>query len=310
MARHDSALFRATAAWVMGETGDPRFTEAVAGLLREPNVVVRKRAFAALGSIRAAVAQIARGPARRLTARLLESDPGRRRIVLAVAGCPALLPTQIFVAEDGEPVLRYRVVERPLPETLSVVFLAPRTSQNPAVVCLPVQAPAGPLGLRLLRREERPLRRRRLVTLPLDVGSRRREPRADSACLGLPRSLGRPCRRRPPRGWRRQAPRDRLQQSRRTPGAHRRAPRRRDRRSSLRASRLRRARSRSRRILPRGRRPVPPRLRRRGGRRVSDPVRPLRSLVPSPESGRPRAEIRALGAETAVSISSPAPAGS
>ena len=40
----------------MGETGDPRFTEAIARPdLREPNTtVVRKRAFAALGSIRAA----------------------------------------------------------------------------------------------------------------------------------------------------------------------------------------------------------------------------------------------------------------
>lgn len=141
MARHDSALFRATAAWVMGETGDPRFTETVASLLSEPNVVVRKRAFAALGSIRSAIAQIARGPVRRITARLLESEPGRRRVALAVSGCPALLPTQIFVAEDGEPVLRYRVSERQLPETTSVVFLVPRTSQNPAAACLPGKRP-------------------------------------------------------------------------------------------------------------------------------------------------------------------------
>jgi hypothetical protein len=141
MARHDSALFRATAAWVMGETGDPRFTETVAGLLREPNAVVRKRAFAALGSLRAAAGQAARGPRRRLSARLLESDPGKRRVMLSVEGCPSLLPTQVLVAEDGEPVLRYRVVERPLPETISVVFLVPRSNQNPAAACLPWKRP-------------------------------------------------------------------------------------------------------------------------------------------------------------------------
>jgi HEAT repeat protein len=142
LARHDSALFRATAAWVMGETGDPRFTETVACLLREPNAVVRKRAFAALGGIRAAMSQATRGPKWMLSARLLESEPGKpRRILLGVPGGPALLGTQIFVAEDGEPVLRYRVVERPLPETISVVFLVPRSGGNPASSCLPWKRP-------------------------------------------------------------------------------------------------------------------------------------------------------------------------
>src|SRR5581483_2076277 len=39
LAVHESAMFRATAAWVMGETGDPRFTEALAALLRDPQPV-------------------------------------------------------------------------------------------------------------------------------------------------------------------------------------------------------------------------------------------------------------------------------
>jgi HEAT repeat protein len=142
LARHESAMFRATAAWVMGETGDPRVTEVVAGLLREPNVVVRKRAFAALGSLRAAVSQAARGPKWRISARLLESEPGKpRRLLLGVPGGPALLPTQVFVSEDGEPVLRYRMVERPLPETMSVVFVIPQTGPNPAAGCLPWKRP-------------------------------------------------------------------------------------------------------------------------------------------------------------------------
>jgi hypothetical protein len=144
MARHDSAHFRATAAWVMGGTGDPRFTESVAGLLRDPNAVVRKRAFAALGGIRAFISQAARGPRCRVSARLLDPEPGKpvRRIMLGVAGGgPPLLPTQICVAEDGEPVIRYRVIERPLPETMSVVFLIPRSAANPAAACLPWKRP-------------------------------------------------------------------------------------------------------------------------------------------------------------------------
>ena len=34
MAQHGSAVFRSTAAWMMGQTGDPRFKEALAGSLR------------------------------------------------------------------------------------------------------------------------------------------------------------------------------------------------------------------------------------------------------------------------------------
>jgi HEAT repeat protein len=54
MAGHASAAFRATAAWVMGETGDPSFPEVLAGMLNDPSVTTRKRVFAALGRLRAA----------------------------------------------------------------------------------------------------------------------------------------------------------------------------------------------------------------------------------------------------------------
>jgi len=60
MATHESSLFRSTAAWIMGETGDPRFTEALAGLIKDSDSVVRKRSFAALVQIKAAVAQALR----------------------------------------------------------------------------------------------------------------------------------------------------------------------------------------------------------------------------------------------------------
>jgi hypothetical protein len=127
LARHDSPVFRATAAWLIGEIADPRFTDAVAALLRESNAVVRRRAFAALNKIRAAVAEAINGPRRRLSARLVEPDPARRRIRLGIDTGPTLVPTQIFVSEDGVPVDRYRVVERALPETVSVVFVVPRS---------------------------------------------------------------------------------------------------------------------------------------------------------------------------------------
>ena len=57
MAEHESALFRSTAAWVMGESGDPRFTEMLAGLLRDSDQAVRTRSLSALGRIKSALAQ-------------------------------------------------------------------------------------------------------------------------------------------------------------------------------------------------------------------------------------------------------------
>jgi HEAT repeat protein len=57
MAGHASAAFRTTAAWVIGETGDPRFLEILAHMMNDPNVATRKRAFAALGRLKAAATE-------------------------------------------------------------------------------------------------------------------------------------------------------------------------------------------------------------------------------------------------------------
>ncbi|HUA59682.1 MAG TPA: HEAT repeat domain-containing protein [Verrucomicrobiae bacterium] len=51
IAAHDSPRFRRTAAWAMGQTGDPRFTEALRQLMQDPDSAVRARAFDGLGWI-------------------------------------------------------------------------------------------------------------------------------------------------------------------------------------------------------------------------------------------------------------------
>jgi hypothetical protein len=136
MASHESSLFRSTAAWVMGETGDPRFTEVLAGMLREPNTAVRKRAFAALGQIKAATAQTFEGSQWRVAARYLGSDTrkGLRRLQLAVTSqdClehPKIRPTQFLLSEGGQHVVTYKVEGRPVPEAMSVVFVLPRAGE-------------------------------------------------------------------------------------------------------------------------------------------------------------------------------------
>lgn len=135
MTEHQSALFRATAAWVMGETGDPRFTEALVRLLREPSAPVRARAMGALGCMKAAAArsrQTARGLATAMWLKREKDFPGRRLLV-AVTSLDgsihhSILPTRFLLTEGNRHVISYQVVERPAVEAVSVAFLFPASS--------------------------------------------------------------------------------------------------------------------------------------------------------------------------------------
>jgi hypothetical protein len=133
---HESTLFRASAAWVMGETGDPRFTESLRRLIADPDPVVRKRAFAALAQIKVANAQPPIGEKWHLAGRMLsgESLKGLRRLMLAVAGDdmrdpPKVAPLQFLLSEGGQYVTSYKITEKPLPEFMSVSFVIPRSRE-------------------------------------------------------------------------------------------------------------------------------------------------------------------------------------
>ncbi len=138
LAAHPAAVFRATAAWVMGETGDPRFREPVAQLLRDPHPMVRSRALRSVACIKAAVARAATGQPWRLSSLMLEtmaaaaaSGPKltrRLQVAVGTAGSapPALRAIHFMLSEDGQPVLNYQVTVRPSPPPMSVVFLFPR----------------------------------------------------------------------------------------------------------------------------------------------------------------------------------------
>jgi HEAT repeat protein len=133
---HESSLFRASAAWVMGETGDPRFTESLRRLIAEPDPIVRKRAFAALAQLKAANAQPPVGEKWHLSGRMLtgESLKGLRRLMLAVAGedmrePPKVAPLHFLLSEGGQYVTSYKIIEKPLPESMSVSFVIPRSRE-------------------------------------------------------------------------------------------------------------------------------------------------------------------------------------
>jgi hypothetical protein len=133
MAAHSSVSFRTTAAWVMGETGDPRFSEILARMLADSAKAVRTKAFVAVGTVRTAVAQVSRADQWRVVGLCRPQDPrtGRRRIQVTTVTAegsetPRVLPVQFILSEDGQPVWSYEVVEKPASEPLSVVFLLPR----------------------------------------------------------------------------------------------------------------------------------------------------------------------------------------
>ncbi len=145
---------RASAAWVMGETGDRRFADALGGLTGDNNAKVRKQAFSALERVRTADAKVRMGTEWRVTGRVLPSLDGVRQIALE-AGCddlgplPKLVATQFVLTEKGQVVLNYQLAERATREALAVSFVFPlsEASGAPAWVagaldCLPCKRPS------------------------------------------------------------------------------------------------------------------------------------------------------------------------
>jgi hypothetical protein len=137
MAGHDSATFRRTATWVMGSTGDPRFSEVLGHMIADSNADVRKSAFEAVRRVREAVAQISQTTEWPVAVATGPRNPrtGERRVSVAVTtadgrGSPAVLPAQFVLSENGQPVWSYRVAEKMVPGPMSVVFLFPRKLDN------------------------------------------------------------------------------------------------------------------------------------------------------------------------------------
>jgi hypothetical protein len=133
LAAHDSPAFRRTAAWAMGETGDPRFTELLGRTMADGNAEVRRSAFAAVGRIRAAAGRISQAAEWPVGAAAAPKNPrvNERRVSVAVEaadgqGNPHVLPAQFHLIEDGQPVWTYKVSEKMPPGPLSVLFLFPR----------------------------------------------------------------------------------------------------------------------------------------------------------------------------------------
>lgn len=138
MAAHREALFRLTAAWAMGETGDARFHDALKALTDDADPQTRKRAAASLDRLDAEVASPERGLPWRLAAFRGPLEPGESESRLRVTvQCtdgtepPPILATQFWVFEDKTPVLDYRVERLEVPTQLVFAFLIPVMPEGP-----------------------------------------------------------------------------------------------------------------------------------------------------------------------------------
>jgi HEAT repeat protein len=137
MSGHESSLFRATAAWVMGQTGDVRFSDVLRRLLMERESVVRRRALVALGRIKQATDSCVALPQLHVAARFAPGSrlKGSRRIMAAVAADgskepPRVGPLHFLLSEDNQYITSYSVTEKPEPEAMSVIWVIPRTVER------------------------------------------------------------------------------------------------------------------------------------------------------------------------------------
>jgi HEAT repeat protein len=136
LAQHSSVAFRSTAAWVMSETADPRFSDALRRLISESDPVLRKRAFTGLSRIKNALAQPPAGAEWHMAGRILtgETLKGMRRAVLSVVSgdfreVPKVMPLQFLLSEGGQYITNYDVRERAQAEMMNVIFVIPRSRE-------------------------------------------------------------------------------------------------------------------------------------------------------------------------------------
>jgi hypothetical protein len=140
VAGHVEPRFRATAAWVMGQAGDPRFRTALGRMLVDRDRMVRGRAFRSLSTIRRRVAAMSRSgcvqvhlwDARRISA----TERQVRATVVDLGGTavmPALDVKQFVVTEGSHLITAYELRKRPAPVSLTIGFGLPcRNESGPA----------------------------------------------------------------------------------------------------------------------------------------------------------------------------------
>jgi len=131
MAAHPKAEFRTTAAWVMEQTGSPRFLPALAQMVRETNPNARAWVFRAITKLKRIASRAAGLAPLRVHLTRGPFPPGRSRTVLAAIAAedgreiPRLPATSILLWEDSRMVADYSVRPLARPESLGLGLVLP-----------------------------------------------------------------------------------------------------------------------------------------------------------------------------------------
>jgi hypothetical protein len=128
MASHEKPAFRVSAAWTMGETGDPRFAPALEKLSSDLYAAVRKTAVKALARVRRTEETATTAP--RLGVSVLRTEKalaGARNIWVRVDApdgrfASGSASTNFILDEDQGLVIDYKISERHVAERLGVGF--------------------------------------------------------------------------------------------------------------------------------------------------------------------------------------------
>ena len=143
MATHAVSAFRATAAWTMGQTGDPRFLPCLAQMIGETNSVARRNVFRALARLNKAVSRRAQAPALRVALGQTSSLPDGMRLVRAGVAqldgsdLQGLRPTEVALWQGQRLIADYALRKLQPADWLSLgVALPARQSGSDAQVAI------------------------------------------------------------------------------------------------------------------------------------------------------------------------------
>jgi hypothetical protein len=124
-ANHPDPQLRAHAAWVMGNTGDPRFLPELKRLLQDGDSKVRRHVLTALGGIKRQTERLRAAAPLQIFLTRIPGEPASTRLRAAVTsaiGSPVanLAPTNFIVWRAASSVSGFSVLERPAPERIVV----------------------------------------------------------------------------------------------------------------------------------------------------------------------------------------------
>jgi hypothetical protein len=140
MAQHPDGGRRTSAAWAMGESGDPRFLPFLTEWFSHSSGNERVNILQALGRIRRREKLLAEGGAIDIKVWEQQADGSGRRVVLTTgaskAGVTGLNPTDFAVWEGSTLIHDYRIACQTIPSLAISGFVLPRFSSETDPYCM------------------------------------------------------------------------------------------------------------------------------------------------------------------------------